>query len=183
MDPSTGVPVSDGEVVVRRCTLRVVRRGGWSWGPAPQRLPQRIVDLLPELLAQRFADELTGEADVEITEPVTLVVRASLAGLARGAGPVAAVPAVVGQLPEPVSVLVVVDVSLFVLLPELDEVFVAVVELSEPPEPALVKTYVIVTSQLGRIGESRTWCRRLIEISPEDVEARALLSSLESKHS
>ncbi len=54
--------------------------------------------------------------------------------------------------------------------------------MAEQPEPALVKTYVIVTSQLGRIRESQTWCRRLIEISPQDEEARALLSSLESKH-
>ena len=50
---------------------------------------------------------------------------------------------VVATLPEPVSVLVVVDVSLFVLLPELDEVFVAVVELSEPPEPALVGVGIV----------------------------------------
>jgi len=55
--------------------------------------------------------------------------------------------------------------------------------MAEPPEPALVKTYVIVTSQLGRIRESLTWCRRLIEISPEDEDARALLSRLEARRS
>ena len=47
-------------------------------------------------------------------------------------------------------------------------------------EPALVKTYVIVTSQLGRTQESRNWCRRLVEISPHDEEARALLGTPES---
>jgi hypothetical protein len=55
--------------------------------------------------------------------------------------------------------------------------------MAKRPEPALVKTYVIVTSKLGRIEESRTWCRRLVEISPQDEDARALLASLESQAS
>jgi hypothetical protein len=97
----------DGEVVVRRCLVRVVRRGGWSWGPAPDRLPQKVMDLLPELLAQRFAAELAGDVDVEITEPVTLVLPVSLAGLDRAAGS-AALPALApvpapGYRPEPVA--------------------------------------------------------------------------------
>ncbi|HYV67899.1 MAG TPA: hypothetical protein VE964_16790 [Myxococcales bacterium] len=46
------------------------------------------------------------------------------------------------------------------------------------PDPALVKTYVVVTADLGRLEESREWCRRLLEISPDDGDARALLGRL-----
>ncbi|MEU7790406.1 hypothetical protein [Amycolatopsis sp. NPDC049159] len=70
-----------GEVTVRRCVVRVVRRGGWSWGPDPRGLVQRALDALPELLAERFDDLLDGDGpDVEITEPVRLSVRLSAAG-------------------------------------------------------------------------------------------------------
>jgi hypothetical protein len=51
---------------------------------------------------------------------------------------------------------------------------------SGEPDPALVKTYVIVTADLGRFEESRNWCRRLIEISPDDNDARVLLARLAS---
>ena len=49
---------------------------------------------------------------------------------------------------------------------------------SDQPEAALVKTYVVVTAQLGRLEEARAWCRRLVEISPNDDGARALLARL-----
>ncbi|WP_290061268.1 hypothetical protein [Amycolatopsis solani] len=72
-----------GEVTVRHCVVRVVRRGGWSWGPDPRGLVQRVLDALPELLAERFGDLLDGDGpDVEITEPVRLSVRLSAAGTA-----------------------------------------------------------------------------------------------------
>jgi tetratricopeptide (TPR) repeat protein len=54
---------------------------------------------------------------------------------------------------------------------------------SSRPEPALVKTYALVTLQLGRIEESRRWCRRLVELSPEDADARRLLAELDSNGS
>lgn len=54
---------------------------------------------------------------------------------------------------------------------------------ADQPEAALVKTYVAVTLQLGRLEESRSWCRRLVELSPQDAEARALLARLESTRS
>jgi tetratricopeptide (TPR) repeat protein len=54
---------------------------------------------------------------------------------------------------------------------------------TDQPEPALVKTYVVVTAQLGRLDEARSWCRRLVELSPQDDEARALLARLEQSGS
>src|SRR2546421_22330 len=104
MEPVSAAEAQEGEVVVRHCTVRVVRHGGWSWGPAPERLPQRVVDLLPELLAQRFAAELAGEVDVEITESVTLVVPMSLARLTCATAPAAAAAPLAGKPPEPVPV-------------------------------------------------------------------------------
>ncbi|MFE7132053.1 hypothetical protein ACFVIM_14430 [Streptomyces sp. NPDC057638] len=65
-----------GEITVHHCTVTVVRRGGWSWGPEPKALVQRVVDALPELLEEHFARVLHGDGpDVEITGPVTLTVR------------------------------------------------------------------------------------------------------------
>lgn len=61
---------------MRRCTVTVVRRGGWSWGPDPHGLVQQVIDTLPELLADHFGPQLTGDGpDVEITELVTVTVR------------------------------------------------------------------------------------------------------------
>ncbi|GLF93370.1 hypothetical protein [Streptomyces yaizuensis] len=103
---------ADGAVIsVGRCVVTVVRCGGWSWGPAPRGLVDRVVEALPELLAERFAAELAGDGpDVEITEPVTVTVRAAGGGTVPGAPaafdadfgslPLAPVPAVVPDDPE-----------------------------------------------------------------------------------
>lgn len=48
-------------------------------------------------------------------------------------------------------------------------------------EPALVKAYVVATYQLGRVEESKQWCRLLLELSPDDQQARGLLATLESQ--
>jgi hypothetical protein len=97
-----------GGITVQRCAVRVVRRGGWSWGPDPRGLVQRVLDALPELLAAEFGAYLTGDGpDVEITEPVRLSVRLS----ARGGGGLSPAGLVVDSavdrvaLPEPVPVL------------------------------------------------------------------------------
>lgn len=74
---------ADGGIVVRRCVVRVVRRGGWSWGPDPRGLLQRVLDALPDLLTAEFGEHLEGDGpDLEITEPVRLSVRLS----SRGSG-------------------------------------------------------------------------------------------------
>ncbi|WP_410667675.1 hypothetical protein [Amycolatopsis sp. cmx-4-68] len=97
-----------GGITVHRCAVRVVRRGGWSWGPDPRGLVQRVLDALPELLAAEFDEYLTGDGpDVEITEPVRLTVRLS----ARGGGGLAPAGLVLGSVvdrgapPDPVPVL------------------------------------------------------------------------------
>jgi hypothetical protein len=65
-----------GGITVHRCVVRVVRRGGWSWGPDPHDLVRQAVNALPDLLAERFAEHLDGDGpDVEITEPVSLTIR------------------------------------------------------------------------------------------------------------
>ena len=70
-----------GEITVRHCVVRVVRRGGWSWGPDPRGLVQRVLDALPDLLVAEFDEYLTGDGpDVEVTEPVRLSVRLSSRG-------------------------------------------------------------------------------------------------------
>ena len=64
------------DLTVHRCVVTVIRRGGWSWGPDPQGLVRRILDTLPDLLTERFAERLAGDGpEVEITEPVTVTVR------------------------------------------------------------------------------------------------------------
>lgn len=73
-----------GDITVHRCVVRVVRQGGWSWGPDPESLVQQVIEALPELLAERFDARLAGEGpDVEITEPVRVSV---LLGRSVGAG-------------------------------------------------------------------------------------------------
>ena len=64
-----------GDITVHRCVVRVVRQGGWSWGPDPEGLVQEVIGALPDLLAERFDAQLTGEGpDLEITEPVRVSV-------------------------------------------------------------------------------------------------------------
>jgi hypothetical protein len=98
-----------GEIVVRRCVVRVVRRGGWSWGPDPRGLVQRALDALPDLLATEF-DEIVSDdgPDVEITEPLRMTVRLSRRG--GGLTPAGFVLETTGvsvdPVPEPVPVAV-----------------------------------------------------------------------------
>ena len=71
------------DVVVRRSTVEVVRRGGWSWGPDPDALLRRVLDALPALLARELAG-LPDDAHFEIAEPVVLDVRVRLSELLAG---------------------------------------------------------------------------------------------------
>lgn len=84
MSPSTA-----SEITVHRCVVHVVRRGGWSWGLDPRGLLQSILDALPDLIAERFEEHLTGDGpDVVITEPVRVTIRmGQLRGFRRGLAP------------------------------------------------------------------------------------------------
>jgi hypothetical protein len=76
-------------ITIRRCKLRVTRRGGWSWGADVQALVRRAVERLPALLERRLsllADSLP--EDFEIVQPLLLRVplgRAQWAGLSADA--------------------------------------------------------------------------------------------------
>ena len=74
------------DIMIRRCTVQVVRHGGWSWGPQPQRLIDQVLAALPGLIAERLADLAPDGAseDVEITEPVRIAVSLPLADLLSG---------------------------------------------------------------------------------------------------
>ena len=80
------VTPTPADIVVRRCTVQVVRHGGWSWGPQPRRLVDQVLAALPGLIAERLADLAPDDAsqDVEITEPVRVAVSLPLADLLSG---------------------------------------------------------------------------------------------------
>jgi len=63
------------DILIHRCTLRVVRRGGWSWGPDPKRLVQEVVRILPVLLAQKLAELLASSADADFAAPLRVRLR------------------------------------------------------------------------------------------------------------
>ena len=64
------------DFTIHRCTLRVTRRGGWSWGADGRTLTQVALKKLPALLAARFDAYAEGlEDDVEVAAAVRLNVR------------------------------------------------------------------------------------------------------------
>ena len=69
------------DLIISRCTLRIVRRRGWSWGPEPQLLLKAAVAALPLLIARRLGDLFTDVDDAEITEPVRLSIPIKLSEL------------------------------------------------------------------------------------------------------
>ena len=81
----------------------MVRHGGWSWGPQPQRLVDQVIAALPSLIAGRLAELAHhGAPDVEITEPVRIAVSLRLADLLAGRfDPVPQAAITVDPLPEP----------------------------------------------------------------------------------
>ena len=73
------------DVTIRRCIIRVVRRGGWSWGGEPRRLVNDIVRALPALLAAELQRLLPEDAEGEVAAPLRIDVRLALPDLRRWA--------------------------------------------------------------------------------------------------
>ncbi|HEX5736466.1 MAG TPA: hypothetical protein VF131_26785 [Blastocatellia bacterium] len=71
-----------GDVIIQGCTVRVVRRGGWSWGSDPKSSLQAVLQAFAELLARRFAELWPDESDFEITTPVRITIPLRLNELA-----------------------------------------------------------------------------------------------------
>lgn len=66
-------------LLIERCTLRVIRRGGWSWGPDPRHLVEEAVDSLPDLLARALEGCFDETEDRTYEAPVCIRVRLSRA--------------------------------------------------------------------------------------------------------
>jgi hypothetical protein len=76
------------EITIHRCTLRVVRHGGWSWGPELRSVVQAATRVLPMLLARRLETLFAENADGEISAPVVLQLPTKLVDLAEVAAEV-----------------------------------------------------------------------------------------------
>jgi len=73
------------DIVIHRCALRIVRRGGWAWGPEPQKLLQGAVKALPELLARELAALWPDDAEREIAAPIRIRVPLTMSELLAAA--------------------------------------------------------------------------------------------------
>src|SRR5262245_47115839 len=62
------------DVVIHRCRVRVLRRGGWSWGPTPRELVNEVLRWLPQVLAARFGAETAEAGDTEIHELMRIII-------------------------------------------------------------------------------------------------------------
>ena len=61
------------DVLIQRCTLRIVRRGGWSWGADPRRLLRNALEAVPSLVAARLGEWLAAiPGDAEIAQPIRI---------------------------------------------------------------------------------------------------------------
>jgi hypothetical protein len=68
-------------VLVRHCTFRVIRRGGWNWGPQPRALLERVLRRLPSLIAEQLDQLFDEDAEVEVTTPLRIAIPLSLGAL------------------------------------------------------------------------------------------------------
>jgi hypothetical protein len=79
-------------ILIHRCSVRLVRRHGWSWGEDPQRLVRSIVRDRPALLAERLAALFPEEEDRELSAPVRLRIPVHIGELSGRAAAVAEAP-------------------------------------------------------------------------------------------
>lgn len=69
------------EIVIHRCTLRLVRRNGWAWGSDPRQLLAGAVQALPGLIASRLGELWPEGTEAEIAAPVRIRVPLRLSEL------------------------------------------------------------------------------------------------------
>jgi hypothetical protein len=73
------------DVVISKCTLRIVRHGGWAWGSRRRAIYENATAALPRLIAERLA-ELLGDVEGEIAQPIRLRFALRAGQLASGEG-------------------------------------------------------------------------------------------------
>jgi hypothetical protein len=74
------------DVFVRRCTVRIVRHGGWGWGPRPRSLVDQVLRALPGLLEAQLESAAAGwsTSTVSVDAPVRVAARVRVAELVDG---------------------------------------------------------------------------------------------------
>lgn len=75
------------DILIRRCTIKIVRHGGWAWGTAPRSLLDRALTHLPDLIGAEVERLWPGGEERDILAPIRLRVAVSLAELRAGATP------------------------------------------------------------------------------------------------
>ncbi|HKN08102.1 MAG TPA: hypothetical protein VJ376_01255, partial [Pseudomonadota bacterium] len=71
------------DIIIRHCTLHIVRQGGWSWGEDPRALARKAAGALGRLLERRFAEMGPDGVDIEVVAPVRLTIAVQRAELAE----------------------------------------------------------------------------------------------------
>lgn len=77
------------DILIQHCTLRITRRGGWSWGANPRSLVNTMLQHLPQLIGERLADAWPAGSEQTIDTPLRLQLtlrQSELEALANGAG-------------------------------------------------------------------------------------------------
>jgi hypothetical protein len=73
-------------LTIHHCSLRIVRQGGWSWGPEPLSLLHGAIKALPELIARELGNIFHDDDDREILTPLRLRIPVKLGELSALAG-------------------------------------------------------------------------------------------------
>jgi hypothetical protein len=63
------------EILIDRCTFRVVRRQGWSWGLSPERFIEDALKQLPDLLAAKLEGFFADDAESVYEAPLRIAIK------------------------------------------------------------------------------------------------------------
>jgi hypothetical protein len=75
------------DFLIHRCTLRVIRRGGWSWGPSPKQVLEQAVRIFPILLAKKLAELFPDTKERELAAPIRVRIPVRLSDFATAGSP------------------------------------------------------------------------------------------------